>query len=89
MIEFLLVELKYKWYDYYAVYLKSFTEEERMKIRDFLQLLRADQWLRAYRLAVLTENVSNLEYICMFNYDLTDDRHMLDYAISSGHLDAA
>jgi len=25
----------------------------------------------------------------MFNYDLTDDGHMLNYAISSGHLDAA
>jgi len=24
----------------------------------------------------------------MFNYDLTDDGHILDYAISSGHLDA-
>jgi len=52
MIEFLLVELNYEWYDYYAVYLKNFTEEERMKIRDFLQLVRADQWLCAYRLAV-------------------------------------
>jgi len=29
MIEFLLVELGYEWYDYYAVCLKNFTEEER------------------------------------------------------------
>jgi len=84
-----LVELKYKWYDYYAVYLKNFTEEERMKIRDFLQMKRADQWLYAYRLAVLTGNVSNLEYLCMVNSDLKDGGYMLDYAISSGHLDAA
>jgi len=60
-----------------------------MKIRDFFQLVRADQWLSAYRLAILTDNVSNLEYLCMFNIDLTDDGSMLDYAISSGHLDAA
>jgi len=70
MIEFLLVDLKYEWCDYYAVYLKNFMEEERMKTRDFLQLVRADQWLYAYRLAVLTDNVSDLEYLCMFNYDL-------------------
>jgi len=31
MIEFLLVDLKYEWYNYYAVYLKNYTEEERMK----------------------------------------------------------
>jgi len=74
MIEFLLVDLKYEWYDYYAVYLKNFMEEERMKIRDFFQLVRADQWLSAYRLAMLTDNVSNLEYLCMFDYDLTDVR---------------
>jgi len=83
MIEFILVELGY---DYYTVYLKKFKEEERMKIRDFLQLVRADQWLYPYR---LTDNVSNLEYLYIFNYDLTDDGHMLNYAISSGHLDAA
>jgi len=89
MIEFLLVDLKYEWYDYYAVYLKNFTEEERMKIRDFFQLVRADQWLSAYRLPILTDNASKLEYLCMFNDDLTDDGHMLKYAISSGHLEAA
>jgi len=52
-------------------------------------LVRADQWLHAYILAVLTDNVSNLEYLCMFNNDLTDGGYMLDYSISSGHLDAA
>jgi len=34
-------------------------------------------------------NVSDLGYLCMFNYDLTADGHMLNYAISSGHLDTA
>jgi len=89
MIKFLLVDLKYEWYDYYAVYLKNFMEEERMKIRDFLQLVRADQWLCAYRLAILTDNINKLEYLCMFNYNLTDDRNMLNYAISSKHFNAA
>jgi len=48
MIEFLLVDLKYEWYDYYAVYLKNYTEEEIMKIRDFLQVVKGEQWLNAY-----------------------------------------
>jgi len=89
MTEFLLVDLKYEWDEYYAVYLKNLTEEERIKIRDFLQLVRADHWLCAYRLAVSKDNVSNLEYLYMFNYDLTDRGYMLDHAIASGHLDAA
>jgi hypothetical protein len=89
MIEFLLLDLKYDWYDYYAIYLKNFTEEEKIKIRDFLQLKRADQWLYEYRYAVLTDNVSELEYLSMFNYDLTDGGHILDSAISSGHYDSA
>jgi len=78
-IEFLLVDLKNEWYDYYAVYLKNFTEEERMKIRDFFQLVRADQWLSANRLAISTDNLSNSENLCMSDYDLTDDGRMLDY----------
>jgi len=47
MIEFLLVDLKYEWYDYYANYLKNYMEEERMKIRDILWVVRDDQWLNA------------------------------------------
>jgi len=89
MIEFLLVDLKYEWYNYYAVYLKNYTEEERMKIRDFLQVVRGDQWLNAYRLAVSTDNINDLEYFCMFNYNLMDDGCMLEYAISSGHFNTA
>jgi len=89
MIEFLLLDLKYEWYDYYADYLKNFTEEERMKIRDLLRLKREDQWLQEYRLAVSTDNISELEYLCMFNHDLTDDGQMIHYAVSSGHLDSA
>jgi len=67
MIEFLLVDLKYEWHDYYANYLKNYTEEERMKIRDILWVVRDDQWLNAYRLAVSTDNINELEYLCMFN----------------------
>jgi len=87
MIEFLLVDLKYEWYNYYADYLKNYTEE-RMKIRDILWVVRDDQWLNAYRLAISTDNINELEYLCMFNYNLTDDGHMLEYAISSGHSNA-
>jgi len=89
MIEVLLVDLRYEWYNYYAVYLKNYTEEERMKIRDFLQVVRGDQWLNAYRLAVSTDNINDLEYFCMFNYNLMDDGCMLEYAISSGHFNTA
>jgi len=89
MIEFLLVDLKYECYDYYANYIKNYTEEERMKIRDILWVVRDDQWLNAYRLAVSTDNINKLEYLCMFNYNLTDDGCMLEYAISSGHFNAA
>jgi len=85
MIEFLLVDLKYEWYDYYANYLKNYMEEERMKIRDLLQVVRGDKCLNAYRLAISTDNQNELEYLCMFNYNLMDDRCMLEYAISSGH----
>jgi len=59
-----------------------------MKIKDILRVVRDDQWLNAYRLAISTGNISKLEYLCMFNYDLTDGR-MLEYAISSGHFNAA
>jgi len=82
MIEFLLVDLKYEWYNYYANYLKNYTEEERMKIRDVLQVVRDDQWLNGYRLAISTNNKNELEYLCMFNYNLMDDGNLLEYAIS-------
>jgi len=93
MIEFLLVDLKYDLYDYYAVNLKNYTEEER---RDFLQAVdlknyteeeRGD-FLHAYRLAISTNNINELEHLCMFNYNLMDDGCMLEYAISSGHFNA-
>jgi len=81
--------LKYEWYDYYENQIQNFTEEEKMKIRDFLRLKREDQWLQEYRLAVSTDNISELEYLCMFNYDLTNDGQMIHYAVSSGHLASA
>jgi len=83
-----LVDLKYEWYNYYANYLNNYTEEERMKIGDFLQVVRGDQWLNAYRLAVSTDNINELECLWMFNYNLMDDGRMLEYAISSGHFNA-
>jgi len=52
-------------------------------------VVRGDQWLNAYRLAVSTDNINELEYFCMFNYNLMDDGRMLEYAISSGHFKAA
>jgi len=63
MIEFLLVDLKYEWYYYYANYLENYMEEERMKIRDILRVVKDDQWLNAYRLAVSTDNIN--KYICV------------------------
>jgi len=89
MIEFLLIDLKYIWYDYYANYLKNYTEEEIMKIRDILRVVRDDQWLNAKRLAISTDNIDKLEYLCMFNYNLMDDGRMLEYAISSGDFNTA
>jgi len=89
MIDFLLVDFKYEWHDYYADYLKNYTEEERTKTRDILQVVRDDQWLNAYRLAISTDNINELEYLCMFNYDLMEDGHMLEYTISSGRFNAS
>jgi len=57
-----MVDLKYEWYNYYANYPKNYMDEERMKIRDILRVVRDDQWLNAYRLAVSTDNINKLEY---------------------------
>jgi len=45
-------------------YLKNYMEE-RMKIRDILWVVRDDQWLNAYRLAVSTDNINTLDYLGM------------------------
>jgi len=42
-----------------------------------------------YRLAISTGNINELEYLCMFDYNLMDDGSMLEYAISSGHFNTA